>query len=57
MINPSLKFNKAFKDQVEKCINTKFGKLEQYFIKATLSKKSTSVLALIIHHEITEDKT
>ena len=39
MINPSLNVNKAFRYQVEKCMNTKFGELTQYFIKATLSKK------------------
>ena len=39
MIDPSLYVNKAFKEQVEKCINTTFGELSQNFIKNTLSKK------------------
>ena len=50
MINPSLHVNKYFRDQVEKCMNAIFGELPQYFIKSTLSKK-TSLLALIIFHE------
>ena len=36
MINPSLNVNKVFRDQVEKCMNTKFGELTQPFIKTTL---------------------
>ena len=36
MINPSLNGNKDFRYQVEKCMNTKFGALTQYFIKNTL---------------------
>ena len=50
IINPSLHVNKAFKEQVEKCMNNSFGELTQLFIKTTLLKK-TSVLALIIFHE------
>ena len=38
MINPSLNVNKAFIEQVEKCMHTIFGEITQYFIKATLEK-------------------
>ena len=34
---------------------TKFGEITQHFIKATLSKKNTSVLALIIFYETRSD--
>ena len=51
MINPSLHVNKAFRYQVEKCLNTTFGELTQYFIKATLSKNNTRVLALLMFHD------
>ena len=36
MIDPSLRVNKLFKEQVEKCMNTTFGELTQPFIKTTL---------------------
>ena len=48
MINPGLYDNKAFKEQVEKCIYTTFDEITQPFIKAALAKNSTSMLALII---------
>ena len=51
MINPCLHVNKSFRDEVEQCMNTIFGELTQYFIKATFSKKNTIVLAFIIFHE------
>ena len=35
MINPSFCVNKAFRDQIEKCINTTFGSLTQPFSKTT----------------------
>ena len=40
---------------MEKCINTTFGEITQPFIKATLSKKNTSVLALIMFYETRGD--
>ena len=40
---------------MEKCINTTFGEITQPFIKATLSKKNTSVLALIMFYETRAD--
>ena len=39
MINPGFNVNKAFREQVEKCMNTTFGAITQPFIKATLLKK------------------
>ena len=39
MINTNLYVNKAFRDQVEKCMNTTFGALAQPFINTTFSKK------------------
>ena len=39
MINPGFHADKAFKEQVEKFMNTTFGELTQPFIKTTLSKK------------------
>ena len=46
MINPGLNVNKAFIEQVEKCMFNRFGQITQPFIKATLAKNNTSVLAL-----------
>ena len=51
MINPGFNVNKAFRDQVEKCMYTKLGEITQPFTKATLSKNSTSVLALIMFYD------
>ena len=51
IINPSFYVNKSFKEQVDRIMNTTFGELAQPFIKATLSKKNTSVLELIIFRE------
>ena len=39
MTNTSLHVNKAFKEQVEKCMNTTFYELTQPFTKTTLEKK------------------
>ena len=50
MVYPGLRVNKAFRDQVEKCMHTTFGELTQTFIKATLSKNNTSLLELIMFH-------
>ena len=51
MINPGLNFNKIFREKLVKCMHTKFGEITQPFIKATLAKKNTSVLALIMSYE------
>ena len=48
MINTGLNVNKAFREKVEKCMYTTFGKITKSFIKATLAKNNTSVLSLII---------
>ena len=55
MINPALNVNKSFREQVEKCMYTTFGEITQPFIKSTLSKNSTSVLASIMFYEIRAD--
>ena len=52
MINPTLYVNKSFKYQVDKCINITFGNVTQPFIKNSMTNNNTSVLALIIFHEI-----
>ena len=39
MLNPILRVNKSFRDQVEKCINTTFGGITKSFIESKLSKK------------------
>ena len=51
MINTVLNVNKYFRYQVEKCMYTTFGETTQTFIKATVSKNNTSVLALIMFYE------
>ena len=55
MINPGLKFNKTFREQVKNCIYTTFGEITQPFIKAMLAKQNTSVLELIIFYETRAD--
>ena len=55
MINTGFNVNKAFRDQVEKCMYTTLCKITQPFIKATLSKNNTIVLALIMFYETIED--
>ena len=51
IIDPGFHVNKAFRDQVEKCMNIIFGELAQSFIKATLSKNNTIMLSLMMFHE------
>ena len=51
MINPKLNLNKAFKDQVTKCMKTTFVEMTQPRISKALFKKSTRVLALLMFHE------
>ena len=55
LINTGLNVTKALREQVEKCVYTKFGEITQPFIKATFSKNNTSVLALIIFCETRAD--
>ena len=51
MINSDLDVNKAFREQVDKCMNNMFGALTQNFIKNTRYKSNTSVLSLVMFHE------
>ena len=51
MVNPTLRVNKAFKEQVEKCMNDTFGTLAQTFIRNTIKKKNTCVLTLVMFCE------
>ena len=53
LINPTLHINKAFREQVEKCMNNTFVSLTQHFILKT-HIKNTSVLALLMLHETRE---
>ena len=54
MTNPGLNINKAFRDNVEKCMYTTFFEITQPFIKATVSKNNTSVLELIMFYDTRE---
>ena len=51
MTNQGLNVNKVFREQVQKCMYTTFGEITQNCIRATLVKKNTSVLALIMCYE------
>ena len=51
MINPTSSINKAFKDNVTKCMKTIFGSITQPHISKILSKKQTIVLALLMFYE------
>ena len=48
MININLHVNKAFKEQVKKCMNTIFGALTQPINKTISSKNNKSVLELLM---------
>ena len=56
MIDPGSTVNKTFREKVEKCMLTTFGKITQPFIKSTLSKNNTCVLSLIMFYETSADK-
>ena len=51
MINPNLNINKALREQVDKCMNTKFGPITQSHIRATSEKNKTRVLELLMSYE------
>ena len=51
MINPSLKFNNAFRTQVEKCLSVSFSASTMKTIKTFLVKNNTCVMVLIIIYE------
>ena len=55
MINPGLNVNKAFVEQVEKCMYITFGAITQTFLKSTWAKNKTRVLALVMFYETRED--
>ena len=55
MINTGLNVNKTFKEKLEKFMYNTFGEITQPFIKATLSKKNTSVLELFMFYETRGD--
>ena len=48
MINPGLYVNKAFREKVINCMYTTFVAITQPFIKSTLEKNKTRVLALLM---------
>ena len=56
IINPGLNVNKAFREQGKKFMNTTFGEITQPFIKATLAKNNTSVLALVMFYKTRAEK-
>ena len=51
MINPKLNINKAFRKQVNKCMNNTFGAITHAHIKTTLAESKTRVLALLMFYE------
>ena len=55
MSNPRLNDNKAFIEQVLKCMYTIFVETTQPFSKSTLSKNNTSLLAFVLFYETKEN--
>ena len=51
MINPTFNINKAFKEQVNKCLKTTFGAITQPHISKILAKNNTRVLALLMFYD------
>ena len=51
MINPRLNINKAFIEQVDKCMNNKFVPITQLFIRETSPKNKTIVSAVLMFYE------
>ena len=51
MIKPALNINKAFKDQVTKCMKKTFVAITQPHISKMLAKHNTRVLALLMFYE------
>ena len=56
MINPNFNINKVFRKQVEKCMKTKFCDIIQPFIRATLLKNKTRMLALLTFFKTRAEK-
>ena len=50
-INQKLNINKAFREQVDKCMKTTFGATTKSYIRSTLAKYTTRVLALLMFYE------
>ena len=57
MINPSLKFNNAFRTQVENFMGVSFSISRMKTIKNCLLKKNTSIMALTMIYENSEKNT
>ena len=51
MINLKFNINKAFREQLHKCMNNTFGPITQPYIKATLAKNNRIMLALLMFYE------
>ena len=51
MINPTFNINKAFKEQVTKCMETTLDAITQPHFSKILPKKNTRVLELLIFYE------
>ena len=51
MMNPNLSTNKAFKEQVTKCMKNTLGAMTQEHISKILSKTNTRVLVLYMFYE------
>ena len=50
-INPKLNINKAFIEQVDKCMNNTFVPITQIFIRETSPKNKTRVSAVLMFYE------
>ena len=55
IINPSLKCNKVFRVQFEKCLSVSFDSLAMETIKNCLKKNNTCVMPLMMIMRITEE--
>ena len=51
MINPTLNFNKAFREKMNKFMKTTFGAITQPHIQTTLAKKKTRLLEQLMFYE------
>ena len=56
MTNPNLSINKAFKEQVTKCMKTEFVAMTQQHTGKILNKKNTRVLALFMFYNTIQKK-
>ena len=56
MINPSLHFNKLFREQTERCLSATFNEKTMETMKGCMKKKNTCVMELIMSYEINEVK-